>query len=99
MKHATRLPRWRRLLLVLCLAGFLAFLFPVFGGILDLSNLSAMAFFLTAGLVLLRWEGFCRLLRRLWARRRGRVLVLTVGIGGAGLLLLLWCLISYPKIL
>ena len=34
--------RWQRILTLLCLLGFLMFFFPVFGGILDLANSSAM---------------------------------------------------------
>ena len=91
-----RVPGWRRLLILLCLAGFLVFLFPVFGGILNPANLAAMAGFLTLAAVFRWWPGFLSLLGRIWRRRWGRVLLLVSGVGLAALavlLLVLCCLV------
>lgn len=82
---ASRLPRWRRTLILLSLLGFLIFFFPVFGGILNPVNLGAMLGFLALAAVFRWWPGFVRLLRRVWSRRWGRVLLL---LSGAGLLAL-----------
>ena len=93
----TRLPRWRRILILLCLFGFWAFSCPLFGGILNVANVAAMSGFLLLALIFLRWPGFVRLLGRLWSRPWGRVLVLVVGIGGTGLVLtlaVLFCLVA-----
>lgn len=83
------LPRWRKLLLALCLLGFLIFLFPVFAGILNLANLAAMGGFLLLAAVFRWWPGFLRGLAWLWARTWGRVLLLCSGLGLLALALLL----------
>ena len=90
MKRSRRLPLWRLCLALLFAFGFLVFLAPVFGGILDLSNASAMAAFLLLTAAALWPDFFLRLLRRLWRRPWTRVLLLVSGVGlGAVLILLL----------
>lgn len=78
-KPATRLPRWRRWLIVVCLLGFLVFFFPVFGRIVNIANLSAMAGFLLLAAVFRWWPGFLALLKRFWSRPWSRVLLLLCG--------------------
>ena len=87
-KAALRLPRWRLVLIVLSLLGFLVFFCPVFGGILNPVNLGAMAGFLVLAAVFCWWSGFVRLLRRVWSRRWGKVLLLVSGVGLLALVLL-----------
>ena len=96
-KERRRLPLWRKLLILLSLLGFLAFFCPVVGGILNVANLAAMTGFLLLAAVFLRWPGFLRLLRWLWARRWGKLLLVTVGVGSSALLLtvlVLFCLVA-----
>lgn len=91
------LPRWRKLLILLSLAGFLIFFFPVFGGILNLANLAAMGGFLLLAAIFLWWPGFLRGLRWFWARKWGRLLLLLSGVGLLALtvlLLVLCCLVA-----
>jgi Uncharacterized membrane protein len=83
------LPRWRLLMTLLALGGFLIFLFPVFGGILNLANLAAMAGFLLLAAMFRWWPGFLRLLGRCWKRPWARVLLLVSGLGLATLLAVL----------
>ena len=83
------LPRWRRWLILLSLLGFTVFFLPVFGGILNLANGAAMAGFLVLALVLRFWPRFLELLRRIWSRRLGKLLLSLSGLGLAALLLLL----------
>ena len=78
-RERPRVPLWRLLLILLCLLGFWAFFVPLFGHILNIANLSAMAGFLLLAAVFLWWPGFLRLLRRLWVRRWGKVLLLAAG--------------------
>ena len=66
-KAAARRP-WQGILVFLCLLGFLLFFAPVFGGILGLANLSAMAGFLVLAAVIWWWPSFARLLKWLWGR-------------------------------
>lgn len=87
-KGGRRISRRRLLLVALALLGFLVFLFPVFGGILNPVNLGAMAGFLALAGILWRWPDFLRLLRRLCARRWSRALLLLSGVGLLALLLL-----------
>ena len=75
-KPATRLPRWQRWLILVCLLGFLVFFFPVFGRIVNIANLSAMAGFLLLAAVFRWWPGFLALLKRFWSRPWSRVLLL-----------------------
>lgn len=89
-----RLPLWRGILMILCLAGFVIFLLPVFRHILNIANAGAMAFFLLLGLIFWQWEGFLQLLKWLWARLWGRILLLVSGVGAAALLILLLVLCS-----
>ena len=86
-KEAARLPRWRLILLLLALLGFLIFFLPVFGGILNPANAGAMAGFLGLAAVWLWWPGFLRLLGRLWARTWTRILLLASGLGLLALLI------------
>ena len=79
---------WQRILTVLSLLGFLAFFFPVFGGILDLANAGAMLGFLALAAIFWYWPAFLRLLRWLWGRLWGKILLLVSGVGLAFLLVL-----------
>lgn len=83
------LPRWRKLLLLLSLLGFTVFLCPVFGGILNPVNLAAMLGFLSLAAVFLRWPAFLRLLRWVWKRRWGKLLLPASGVGLLALLIVL----------
>ena len=80
-----RLPLWRRLGLLLSLAGFLIFFFPLFGGIRNIANGAAMVGFLLLAAMFCWWPVFLAGLRRLWKRGWGRVLLL---VAGGGLLIL-----------
>ena len=82
-------PRWRRILTLLCLLGFLVFLLPVAAGILNMANLGAMGAFLALGAVFWWWPGFLRVLGWFWRRGWGRVLLLISGVGLLALALLL----------
>jgi uncharacterized SAM-binding protein YcdF (DUF218 family) len=90
---AARIPGWRRWLILLSLLGFLVFFCPVFGGIVNPANLAAMGGFLILAAVFYRWTGFRKLLRRIWSRRLGKVLLLGSGLGLLALtaLLLVLC--------
>ncbi len=79
---------WQRILTFLCLLGFLAFLLPVFGGILGFTNVGAMLGFLLLAAVFWFWPAFVRLLRRIWKRTWGKLLLLISGIGLAALTVL-----------
>lgn len=85
---APRLPRWRLALILLALLGFLIFFFPVFGGILNPVNLGAMLGFLALAAVFRWWPAFLELLRRLWSRPWGKLLLLVSGVGLLALTLL-----------
>lgn len=76
---ASGIPRWRRWLILICLLGFLVFFFPVFGHIVNLANLAAMAGFLTLAAVFRWWPAFLTLLQRLWSRRWTRAPLLLCG--------------------
>lgn len=92
-----RLPRWRRILILLCLLGFLAFCTPLAGGILNVANGAAMTGFLLLAAVFLWWPGFLRLLGRIWAKPLGKVLLLVVGVGSGVVILtlaVLFCLVA-----
>lgn len=96
-RETRRLPRWRLIGILLAALGFLAFFAPVFGGILNPANLAAMIFFFLLAAALLFWGSFLRLLRWLWARRWGKLLLVTVGVGSSALLLtvlVLFCLVA-----
>jgi len=84
-----RLPLWRGIGLILCLLGFAVFLAPVFRHILNIANGGAMAAFVLLALILWQWEGFLRLLRWLWSRWWGKLLLIVSGLGLASLVLLL----------
>ncbi len=88
-----RLPRWRRLLVLLSALGFTVFFLPVFGGILNPANLAAMGGFLLLAALFLWWPGALRLLKRCWARPWARLLLLLSGLGlaGLGILILVLC--------
>lgn len=88
-KASDRIPRWRRWMIAFCLLGFLIFFFPVFGGIVNLANASAMGGFLALAAVFLWWPGFLGLLRRIWKKRLGKLFLSVTGIGLAALLVLL----------
>ena len=75
-----RLPLWRGLGILLCLAGFVIFLAPTFRHILNIANGGAMAGFALLALILWRWEGFLRLLAWFWARWWGKLLLLVTGL-------------------
>ena len=75
------LPRWRLILLSLALLGFVVFLCPVFGGILNPVNGAAMLGFLALAAVFLFWPGFVGLLKRIWRRPWSRILLLLSGLG------------------
>lgn len=81
--------RWQRILTLLCLLGFLMFFFPVFGGILDLANSSAMLGFLLLAVIFWFWPGFLRLLRRIWKKTWGKIFLLLTGTGLTALVLLI----------
>ena len=83
-----KLPLWRKLLILLSLLGVLIFLAPVFAGILNIANLAAMGGFLLLAILFACWPAFLRLLRRIWKRRPGRVLLLLCGAGLLALVLL-----------
>ena len=86
---ASRRP-WQRILTLISLLGFLAFFCPVFGGILGLANLCAMAGFLILAAIFWFWPSFLRLLRRIWGRTWGKILLLVTGAGlAAGILWIL----------
>lgn len=92
-----RLPLWRKLLLLLCAAGFTVFFLPIFGGILNSANLAAMGGFLLLAVAVLCWNAVQRLLTWLWRRGWGKVLLLLSGVGLAalaGVLLILTCRIA-----
>ena len=91
-----RLPRWRRILILLCLLGFLAFCTPLAGGILNVANGAAMTGFLLLAAVFLWWPGFLRLLGRIWAKPLGKVLLLVVGVGSGVVILTLAVLFCLP---
>ena len=84
-----RMPFWRGLLLVLCLLGFVIFLAPTFRHILNIANGGAMAGFVLLALILWQWDGFVRLLRRIWANRWGRPLLIVTGLAVLALAVLL----------
>ncbi len=71
---------------------FLMFLAPLFGGILDLSNFTGMAGGLLILWVCLRWERCKALVRRIWSRRWGRLLLSAVGLLTLAVLILLFVL-------
>lgn len=87
-KPAEGLPLWRRLAILLCLLGFVVFLCPVVARIVNLANVSAMAGFLILAAVFRWWPNFLGLLRRIWTRRLGRVLLVVTGLALASLLVL-----------
>ena len=89
MKHLKIGGLLRLLGLALAALGFCAFLWPVLGGFLDLSNLFGMGLcLLLAGILIFR-KPFCRLLARLRRRRLGRILLWLAGLATGGLLILL----------
>lgn len=88
-RERTGLPLWRRLLILLCLLGFLVFFAPVFAGILNVANLAAMGGFLLLALLFRFWPGFLRLLKRIRKHRLGRILLLLSGVGLLALVLVL----------
>lgn len=95
-KLLKRLPLWRLILLILALLGFWMFLYPVIGGFIDLSNVSGMAVCLLFAGVMLFWKPFLGLLRWLWRRIWGKVLLLLTGVGliaALVLLIVLSCLV------
>ena len=87
-KSARELPLWRRLAILICLLGFAVFLFPVVARIVNLANVSAMAGFLILAAVFRWWPNFLGLLRRIWSKRLGRVLLVVTGLALASLLVL-----------
>lgn len=92
-----KMPRWRRILVLLALLGFLVFFAPVLGGIVNIANLLAMGGFVLLAMLFLFLPAFLRLLRWLWARRWGKALVLAVGSGTGAValaLLVLFCLVA-----
>lgn len=96
-KQPKGLPRWRLILLILSLLGFVVFLCPVFGGILNPVNGAAMLGFLALAAVFRFWPGFLRLLKRLWRRPWIRIPLLLSGLGLLVLgvtLLVLCCKVS-----
>lgn len=81
--------RWQRILFIPTALALVWFFCPVFAGILNPANLAAMA---GLGLVLwalTHWERFTGLLRRLWKKPWGKLLLLVSGVGTAALLLVL----------
>lgn len=96
-KERRRFPRWRKILILLSLLGFLVFFCPVMGGILNVANMAAMTGFLLLAAVFLLWPGFLRLLRWFWGRCWGKILLLVLGVGTGALavtLLVLFCLVA-----
>ncbi len=87
-RSADRLPLWRRCAIVLSLIGFVMFFLPVFGRILNLANEAAMLGFLLLIVVFLKWPRFLELLRHIWSRRFGKLLLSVSGLGLAALLIL-----------
>ena len=83
------IPLWRRICLVLVLIMFGFFFYPLLAGHLDLCNLSVMVGCGLLTAILIWWEPFLRLVRRLWAKAWGRVLLLVIGGGLAAAVLLL----------
>ncbi len=102
---SARIPLWRWLAILLSLAGFLVFFFPVMGRILNPANLAAMGGFLALTAIFLWWPGFLALLRRIRARRWGKLLLRVTALALAFLLVLLLvlccqvasCLRAYPE--
>ncbi len=70
---------WQLLLTGLCLLGFVVFLLPIFGGILNLANVVAMCGFLLLAAVFFWWTALARLLRRIWRHGWGKVLLAASG--------------------
>ncbi len=89
MKHLKRIPLWRLIALAAVAAVFALFFYPLATGYLDLCNLSVMLGCGLLAVVLIRWESFVRLLRRLWGKTWGKVLLLTVFGALAAVLILL----------
>lgn len=87
-RTAAGLPLWRRLVILLCLLGFVVFLCPVVARIVNLANVSAMAGFLILAAVFRWWPNFLGLLRRIWTKGLGRVLLVVSGLALASLLVL-----------
>ena len=87
-KRDDRLPLWRRLAILICLLGFVVFLCPVVARIVNLANVAAMGGFLILAAVFRWWPSFLSLLRRIWSRRVGRVLLVVTGLALASLLIL-----------
>lgn len=80
---------WQRILTLLCLPGFLVFFLPVFGGILGLANLCGMGGFLALAGIIWWWPSVARLLKWLWGRVWGRLILILSGLGLAALLVTL----------
>ena len=96
-RSAERIPLWRRCGILLSLLGFVIFFLPVFGRILNLANGAAMLGFLLLIAVFLKWPRFLELLRRIWSRRAGKLLLSVTGLGLAallGLVLVLCCRVA-----
>ena len=96
-RSADRIPLWRRCGILLSLLGFVIFFLPVFGRILNLANGAAMLGFLLLIAVFLKWPRFLELLRRIWSRRAGKLLLSVTGLGLAallGLVLVLCCRVA-----
>ena len=89
MKLLKRIPLWRLIALAVVAVIFAFFFYPFVTGWLDLCNLSVMLGCGLLALVLIRWEPFVRLLRRLWAKTWGRVLLLALFGALAAVLILL----------
>ena len=92
-----RLPRWRLIMIILCLLGFLAFCTPLAGGILNIANVAAMSGFLLLAAAFRWWPELLRLLGKIWAKPLGKVLLLAVGVGSAAVILtlaVLFCLVA-----
>ena len=102
---SARIPLWRWLAILLSLAGFLVFFFPVMGRILNPANLAAMGGFLVLAVIFLRWPAFLALLRRIWAKGWGKLLLSITALALAFLLVLMLvlccevvsCLGAYPE--
>lgn len=90
-KRLLGLPRWRLVLILLCLLGFWLFFVPVFGHILNPANIGAMGGFLLLTAVFLWWPGFLRLLKGIWSRPWSRLVLLVTGLGLG--ILLIWVLV------
>lgn len=91
-----RIHIWRLLGLILAVLGFWMFLYPVIGGFIDLSNVSGMAACLIFACVMIFWKPFLGLIRWLWRRIWGRILLLLTGVGllaALVLLIVLSCLV------